>query len=195
MTRILSIGEALIELAVTNRQCQLGVGGDSLNFAVYLKRLMGNAIEMHYVCPLGSGALNFVIRDLLDQEDIIQDYMPKIIGESTGLYAIDNFDNGEKKFSYWREQSPARHMFNGVKGDDFLNKISNADIYYLSGISLAILYQEGRDKLLNFIQKQAKQGKSIIFDSNYRPLLWDDHALSCDIYDHIMGLATNLLIS
>lgn len=49
-----------------------------------------------------------------------------------------------------------------------------ADIIYLSGISLAILTPVARQRLINVLASRRAEGAKIAFDSNYRPKLWED---------------------
>ena len=52
----------------------------------------------------------------------------------------------------------------------------DADIIYLSGITLAILTPAARRRLVEALISRRSAGSKIAFDSNYRPKLWEDAA-------------------
>ena len=86
-----------------------------------------------------------------------------------GLYSIEVDPNGERSFTYWRETSAARLMFQ--RRADFLN-LFEYDLIYFSGISLAILPSAVRTKLMTCLEGRPYHVK-VAFDSNYRPSLWE----------------------
>lgn len=51
------------------------------------------------------------------------------------------------------------------------------DTVFVSGISLAILPDEDRSKLLTLLADLRRQGVEVSFDSNYRPALWPNDEL------------------
>ena len=56
--------------------------------------------------------------------------------------------------------------------------IPDADIIYLSGITLAILTSEARHRLVEALISRRLAGAKIAFDSNYRPKLWENAAVA-----------------
>jgi len=85
-------------------------------------------------------------------------------------------ENGERSFQYWRSQSAARHL-----ADDLtvLADISEGDAVYFSGITVAILPDDGRLRLLEVLAKAAAKGAEIVFDPNLRPRLWANTEEMC----------------
>jgi 2-dehydro-3-deoxygluconokinase len=79
-------------------------------------------------------------------------------------------DNGERSFCYWRGQSAAKQLALDPKGLD--RAISDSDLIYFSGISLAILDAPSRETLFAALRKGRGNGKKIAFDTNLRPKLW-----------------------
>ena len=75
-------------------------------------------------------------------------------------------ENGERSFTYWRDTSAARRLF----GDGDFSSLASYDALYLSGISLAILPQQVRLALIDWLARAPVQ---VIYDSNHRPGLWD----------------------
>ena len=76
---------------------------------------------------------------------------------------------GERHFTYWRDNSAARTLMDADREDVLLEKLAGFDLIYLSGISLAILADDARTRL---IQLLAELGRLIAFDPNYRAALW-----------------------
>ena len=89
-----------------------------------------------------------------------------------GLYAIHTDVNGERSFSYWRENSAARSLF-----EDGFDVLAEFDVIYLSGITLAILPATIRQALLSWL---ADWPGLVVFDSNFRPRLWSDKSEAKD---------------
>jgi 2-dehydro-3-deoxygluconokinase len=55
MTRIVAIGECMVEMApvTTEGQFRLGYAGDTLNTAWYLRRLLGASDQIDYLTAVG----------------------------------------------------------------------------------------------------------------------------------------------
>jgi len=182
--KVAFIGEAMVELklptnkASTNEDdlggsTQLGFAGDTLNSAVYLKRLIGDACEVAYITGLGDDAMSQRMVRFIESESIDAERIQRIPGKQIGLYAIDTDESGERSFSYWRGQSAARDLFQSAQGLDF-SALEGFDMLCFSAITLAILPAQVRAALLEKLaQLKACNGVSIIFDSNYRPALWE----------------------
>ena len=168
MKRIACIGEAMIELSMDGDQAHLAVAGDTLNTAIYLKRSWPN-VAVDYVTCLGQDMLSKRIVEFIAANDLGHANIQRITHKSPGLYAINTAPDGERSFTYWRGDSAARQMFSDA---DF-RFLEQFDGLYLSGITLAILPQNIRLALLEWLHAAPVQ---VIFDSNYRPHLWEDRA-------------------
>lgn len=59
-----------------------------------------------------------------------------------------------------------------------LDAVNTSDLVYLSGISIAVLDQAGRNRLWQALAHRGANGLQVAFDSNYRPKLWDTHDLA-----------------
>ena len=69
MTRVACIGEAMIELSLRDTTAQVGVAGDTLNTAIYLKR-SAPALDVDYVTCLGDDPFSDRIGDFIASQDI-----------------------------------------------------------------------------------------------------------------------------
>ena len=170
MKRIACIGEAMIELSMDGDQAHLAVAGDTLNTAIYLKRSSPD-ITVDYVTCLGQDTFSKRIEEFIAANDLGHANIQRIAHKSPGLYAINTAPDGERSFTYWRGESAARQMFLDA---DF-RVLEQFDGLYLSGITLAILPQNIRLALLEWLHTVQVQ---VIFDSNYRPYLWEDCAMA-----------------
>ena len=168
MKRIACIGEAMIELSMDGDQAHLAVAGDTLNTAIYLKRSLPE-IAVDYVTCLGQDMFSNRIVEFIAANNLGHANIRRIADKSPGLYAINTAPDGERSFTYWRNDSAAQQMFS----DSDFRFLEQFDGLYLSGITLAILPQNLRLALLEWLQTAQVQ---LIFDSNYRPYLWEDHA-------------------
>lgn len=164
----LSLGRSVEENA------RIGYAGDTLNTAIYLKRSLGDAAEVSYVSALGDDPLSDRMIDFMQGESLHTDHIERRSGGLPGLYAINTDDAGERTFSYWRSEAAARSLFQNGTELDF-SALEHFDVLYLSAITLAILPASVRDALLSRLTAlRDTQGKHVVFDSNYRPRLWED---------------------
>lgn len=168
MMRVACIGEAMIELTMTDPP-RIGVAGDTLNTAVYLKR-SAPALQVDYITRLGRDPFSARIRDFIDGHGIGTARIETSADRIPGLYAITTQD-GERAFTYWRGDSAARQMFQGADSLRF-DGLDGYDLLYLSAITLAILPESTRQALFAHLA----EGPRLAFDSNYRPRLWPDAA-------------------
>ncbi len=174
--RLAAIGEAMIELSLdecTPDQAQIGVAGDTLNTAIYLRRMVPG-IGVSYVTCLGDDPLSGRIRRAIEDEGIESDLIGVLPGRSAGLYAISTDAAGERSFSYWRDHSAARQLFTAPSPR--LEDLACFDVIYLSAITLAILTPQARHDLRHWLAGYRRGGGQVAFDSNYRPALWPDRA-------------------
>ncbi|MEM9522774.1 MAG: sugar kinase [Pseudomonadota bacterium] len=170
------IGEAMIELSLRDETPDLagiGIAGDTLNTAVYLKRAAPD-LAVDYVTRVGTDALSKRIIGFIEDEDVGSSRIGITPDRGPGLYAISTDARGERSFTYWRETSAARTMFQ--KGEEAdLEILDGTEVMYLSAITLAILSSRARAALLDWITRRRRRSElRVAFDSNYRPRLWED---------------------
>ncbi|MBW4706490.1 sugar kinase [Roseobacter sp. YSTF-M11] len=176
MTRVACVGEAMIELSMNGSTAQVGVAGDTLNTAVYLKR-SAPELAVDYMTCLGDDPFSRKIRDFIAEQHIGCSAIQVIPGKSPGLYAITTNAEGERAFTYWRSASAARDMFQKNSAFDF-SALNTYDVIYLSGITMAILPHPVRLALVAHLQDTDVQ---VVYDSNYRPGLWEDQRTAQEV--------------
>ena len=181
MAHIAAIGEVMVEFApfpidapeTKGRDIMaLSFAGDTYNTSVYMSRL---GLQTDYVTKLGEDSYSQKIMHRMNSEKIGTGMIECIAGRSPGLYIISNTPDGEREFSYWRKEAPARELFSTHENSEALfQKLKECDCVYLSGITLAIIGEQSRQNLLVVLEKLRAAGVTIAFDSNYRPRLWRD---------------------
>ena len=186
MSRIVCLGEPMIELAPRERGWDVHYGGDTLNVALHLTRL---GFDVAYLTALGSDPFAGPMRAAWGREGMDLSLVLTDPELKTGLYAIEIDEHGERHFSYWRGQSAARRMFLAAGIDRALKAAGEADLLFFSLISLAILPEEGREMLLDLARRVRKRGGKVAFDGNYRPRLWNTGVAARTWRDRAAALA------
>jgi 2-dehydro-3-deoxygluconokinase len=169
------VGECMIELqrrAVEHSVMDVRFGGDTLNAAVYLARLLGKG-RVAYVTGLGTDSLSGDMCAAWEREGIDTACVQRLPDKLPGMYLIETDDAGERRFHYWRSDAAARWWLRTDAGGAVLETVAGAATLYLSGISLAILAPPDRDRLIDTVSRCRAGGGTVVFDNNYRPRLWD----------------------
>jgi 2-dehydro-3-deoxygluconokinase len=176
MTRVATIGECMIELRHTDAETlKLGFGGDTLNTAVYLARLgQGAGVQVDYVTALGDDAYSEAMLASWRAEGVGTELVARLPGRLPGLYIIRTDQRGERSFTYFRSAAAARDMLRDGRDGRLAERLSGYACVYFSGVTLSILDDEQRRKLIDVLVRLRSAGTRIAFDSNYRPVGWPD---------------------
>lgn len=185
--RVAAIGEAMIELAIAGDLANVGVAGDTLNTAIYLKR-SAPELQVDYITRLGVDPFSNRIADFIDEQGVGTKYIERDPKGTPGLYAITTDAEGERSFTYWRDSSAARWTFITDSGPNFV-ALARYDVIYLSGITMAIMTPSVRNALMRFLQAFRRSGGRVCYDSNYRPALWADAQTAQTCNDAMWALA------
>ena len=169
-TRVVAIGEAMIEMAVIGEDTyRRSFAGDTFNTAWHLAQLLGTPGQVGFVTKVGrdSASAAFLAQCALDGLDA--SCIGQVDDRTLGLYMIA-LNGVEREFQYWRAQSAARFLADDPR---WLGAaIGHAGLLHLSGITLAILSAEARNRLWDVIAAARSQGARLSFDPNVRPKLW-----------------------
>jgi 2-dehydro-3-deoxygluconokinase len=159
----------MLELSRKGDAWALGYGGDTLNTAVHLARA---GHDVAYLTALGCDSMSAGLKAEWATEGLDTSLILDHPTRSTGMYAINTDDNGERSFTYWRDSSAAREMFALPGIAAALAAAEAADLIAYSLITLAILPPEAREQLFALCQRVRARGGKVAFDGNYRPKLW-----------------------
>jgi 2-dehydro-3-deoxygluconokinase len=195
MTRVAAIGECMIELSQAgsgNGLLQRGWGGDTLNTAVYLARL---GVAVDYITALGDDPLSDEMVAAWRAEGVGTSRVVRVPGRLPGLYLITTDAAGQRRFDYWRDSAPARLLFDLPETGEIVAALAGYDLVYVSGISLALYGEAGRQRLLAALDGTRTNGGRIAFDTNFRARLWPDRALAHAAYRAALARADTVLAS
>ena len=181
MTKVACIGEAMIELSLSGDVADVGVAGDTLNTAVYLKRA-APAFHVDYMTRVGDDPFSDKILDFIAAQGLGTGQIVRDAGKSPGLYAITTAADGERSFIYWREASAARDLFH----DHAFDVLASYDAVLLTGITMAILQPDVRAALFTFLESC---DTTVIYDSNHRPRLWSSEETARQTNQRMWSLA------
>jgi 2-dehydro-3-deoxygluconokinase len=187
---VYAIGECMIELQRSPGAAGMDYrfGGDTLNAAVYMARLLDPAkVRVAYVTGLGADGMSAEMLASWEREGIDTRCVQRLPDRLPGIYMIETDPNGERRFHYWRKDSAARHWLEAPEAGKVLVQLASARMVYLSGISLAILSPADRELLIAALAQCRARGGSVVFDNNYRPRLWESAQAAADVYRRVLA--------
>ncbi|GAB2648230.1 2-dehydro-3-deoxygluconokinase [Vibrio panuliri] len=190
------IGECMVELQKKDGQLRQTFGGDTLNTAVYLSRLTkAHKVKTSYVTAVGNDPFSKEMLEAWQAEGIDTDLVLTVDQKQPGIYYIETDGSGERYFHYWRSDSAAKFLFEQNESPELVDKLYDYQAVYLSGITLAILTDEGKTQLFGFLERYKAQGGQVIFDNNYRPKLWKHREEAQSWYLKILKLTDIALLT
>lgn len=182
------IGECMIELSEKEGQLSRRFGGDTLNTSVYIARQVEpTQLSVHYVTALGRDNFSSEMLASWQQEQLQTDLIQRMDDKLPGLYFIETDDTGERTFYYWRNDAAARYWLTAPDAEQICQKLARFNYLYLSGISLAILDRQSRQRLIALLAECRRNGGKVIFDNNYRPRLWSSQDEAQQIYRQVLS--------
>ncbi|MBU2957727.1 sugar kinase [Paracoccus sp. 1_MG-2023] len=187
MSGLLCIGECMIELSGGQDDLYRGgFAGDTLNTAWHARAHLAG-IPVAYYTAVGTDRMSDRMLDFFGSADIDTSDVRRIADRRPGLYMIEQRD-GDRHFTYWRENSAARLL--AEDADHLRRVVQGRDLVYLSGITLAILSPDARDRLLD-----ALRDVRVAFDPNIRPVLWESPEVMRDVIMRAAALSDIVLPS
>lgn len=176
--RFLSIGECMVELAPQEGGLYAaGYAGDTFNTAWYMRRLLPSAWRVFYLTVVGTDDVSDRMVAFMERAGIATDHILRHDSRTVGLYMI-SLKGAERSFSYWRSVSAARLLADDT--DHLERATAEVNLAYLSGITLAILDPDGRERLLVALKAARSRGTQVAFDPNLRPRLWASEHEMCE---------------
>ncbi len=170
--RLMAIGECMVEMAATESGLfRQGFAGDTFNAAWHARRALGADWTVGYFTAVGDDRTSSRMLAFMRDNGIDTGVIRQVAGKAPGLYVIE-LDRGERSFSYWRDSSAARLLADDEAALRAATRDAHAILF--SGITLAILPEEGRQRLLSVLAEERNRGCTVAFDSNIRMRLWPD---------------------
>lgn len=196
-------GEAMLEIG--GEPLKKSYGGDTLNTATYLSRLnrldkkphssKKSNLYINYITAMGTDNISKQLLAQWQEEGLNTQWVVTTPNKKVGLYIIENTDDGDRLFHYWRDDSAAKYYFQHSRTPLEHALIEQSlDIIYISGSSLAILNSSHREYFVQLLQNFREAGGKIFFDNNYRHQLWStEDAREC--YFKILRLADTVFLT
>ena len=174
MNNIIVMGECMVEFGRADQDnlYKKSFAGDVFNTGIYIKRCVKEQANVKFLTAIGNDENSNELLAMMATESLDTSLVYQSSSAQMGLYMINVDDDGERSFSYWRETSAAKQVVNFLSDDIDNPALSQVDSFFFSGISIAILTSEDREKLWHFILQLKSSGTTIVFDPNYRPILW-----------------------
>jgi 2-dehydro-3-deoxygluconokinase len=193
MKRVACIGECMMELSERpDGTLTRGFGGDTLNTALYLARL---GVPVDYVTALGDDPFSDAMIAAWTAEGIGTALIPRLADRLPGLYLIQTDSGGERSFFYWRDHAPVRQLFRLPQIRAIEAALCEAELIYLSGITLSLFDASGRDRLFDVLGRAREQGVRIAFDTNFRPRGWPEPKVARQVFERAFQASDIVLAS
>lgn len=162
----------MVELAqIAPGTYRRGFAGDTFNTAWYARHLLPKDWSVGFLTATGADGVSDELRGFISASRIDTDAMRVVPDRTVGLYMIST-EAGERSFAYWRSQSAARLL--AEDAPFLLHHLSCAGVIHFSGITLAILSPDHRQRLCDAISAARAGGALVSFDTNLRPRLWEN---------------------
>jgi 2-dehydro-3-deoxygluconokinase len=170
MQKVILFGECMLEL----RQAKGGLmnqsfAGDTFNTAVYMKRTFAQQ-DIAFMTAVGQDTISQQMVSACSSENLNNQYVFAESERNPGIYLVQTDDEGERSFLYWRDSSAAKQMMQFVD-QQAIAELCKADLFFFSGISIAILEPQDRAAFWAMLAQLKEAGVKIGFDPNYRPRL------------------------
>ena len=191
MNNIVLMGECMVEFGSVGEPglYRQKFAGDVFNTGIYIKRCVKEAANVQFLSAIGNDQLSENMVQMMDDESLDSSLLYRSSSAQMGLYMINVDDEGERSFSYWRSASAAKQVLSLLKDDGGVSRLTNCDIFFFSGISIAILSSEDRVQLWRYLRELKAGGTQIVFDPNYRPALWSSLEETRKSYAQAFALA------
>jgi len=165
---------------------RLSYGGDTLNTAIYLARL---GVAVGYVTALGDDPYSDDMISQWQAEGVDTRFVIRARDRMPGLYAIRTDEQGDRRFHYWRDASPARDLFRFpefAESSAARKSLLDVDFLLLSGITLSLYSEDDRTELFDMLDAQRERGGKVVFDTNHRAGRWASNDTARDVYGEML---------
>ncbi|WP_062062317.1 sugar kinase [Cellvibrio sp. OA-2007] len=192
MSQIFLMGECMAELQeIEPGHLRQSFAGDFYNTAVYLKRAFAH-IDTCLLTAVGNDKLSEAMLAHCAKEQLDCASVVRSPTRIPGLYWINTDAEGERTFTYWRENSAARQLMS-LMDEVVRERLLHADWFFFSGISLAVLEPQDRPLFWALLADLKRAGVKIAFDPNYRARLWPDANTAKQNFEKAFGFCDLLL--
>jgi 2-dehydro-3-deoxygluconokinase len=168
--RAVCVGEVMIELLRGgDGRFSIACGGDTFNTAIYMARA---GVNVAFATALGDDPYSDGILALIAAEGVSSEPILRVKGRLPGLYVVGLDPAGKQHFNFWRDEAPARSLFELPDWNRVAASLMGAKLVYFSGITLSLYSNIGLGRFLALIEVARQNGAKIAFDGNFRPRSW-----------------------
>ncbi len=169
-TRVICVGEALIELARgADGSFAPSCGGDTFNTAIYLARA---GIDVAFASAVGDDPYSDSVLALAAAEGVASHLILREPGRLPALCLVENGPSGGRIARYWRDGAPACELFELPNWMRVAESLTGARFIYFSGITLSLYSNNGLGRFFAVLEVARQQGARVAFDGNFRPRGW-----------------------
>ncbi len=188
MTKVSAIGECMIEMVQQeNGLYKSAYAGDSFNMTQYLAWIGKDlGVEAGYVTVLGRDRKGRAMLKAWEDSGIDVSTVMTTDAKNTGLYFADTDAMGNRDYTFYRSDSAAKLLFNLRHSEAIFAQVLKSDVIYASAVTLMILNDTDRQKLVDFFKTAKKAGLKTVFDTNYRASGWVDRTEAAKWMNAIM---------
>ena len=191
MSNIIVMGECMVEFGRAGEAnlYKKSFAGDVFNTGIYIKRCVKDLANVKFLTAVGKDNISGELLTMMGKESLDTSLVYQSSTEQMGLYLINVDSEGERSFTYWRSTSAAKQVMSFVNDDIDNPALAEVDSFFFSGISIAIISESDRQALWTYIRKLKASGTKIVFDPNYRPVLWNSMDETREAYASAFELA------
>jgi len=141
----------------------------------------------HALGELGASPVHLLVRTQgLNEQRIHTAFQITLSPLQRGVQPLDRHRIGARK-----DQGifvlPGVECFTTPAAEPILAALPDYDVVYFSGITLAVLGEIGRERLLHTLVETRRRGGKVVFDNNYRPRLWASVEAAREAYGKVLA--------
>jgi 2-dehydro-3-deoxygluconokinase len=178
MIKVAAIGECMVEMQpLGDGMYRRAYAGDTFNMAQYLAWLGADqGIQVSYVTVLGQDKFGREMLEAWEENGLDTSLVMTSPVDHTGLYIADVDDQGNRDYVFYRLNSAARKLFHQIDSNKILSQVLNCHMIYVSAITMMILSDQDRQRMVDIFALAREKGIQTVFDTNYRASGWKSPA-------------------
>jgi fructokinase len=141
-------------------------GGAPANVAVALERLDRTPL---FWTRVGDDPFGRYLTATLDSHGLPDRFVERDPSAKTSLAFVTHDDDGDREFSFYRDETADTRLEPGRIDDETL-----AEIEWVHAGGVALSTGSSREATLDLLERAAESGCTVSFDPNARPELWPD---------------------
>ncbi len=188
MYDIIAVGELLIDFTpAPDQHFKANPGGAPCNFLTMAQNL---GSKTAFIGKVGADAFGNSLKDVLLSQGIDVNGLIQDSRYGTTLAFVHLTPEGDRSFSFYRKGCADVMLY---KEDVDFDKIDQTKALHFG--SLSFTDEPSRSTVLEMLEYAKQKNKTITYDPNYRPALWDDAATAIKYMKKGMAYADIVKVS